>query len=69
MTKFKRISIIALVLNAVMLSAMVAQDYNLPLTMEGLNHTTNTSVLSKSLGGVTIPLQKDISLMFANLQA
>ena len=66
MTKLKRISINALVLNAAMVCAMVAQDYNLPLSMEGLNHTTNTSVLSKSLGGMTIPLQKDVSLMFAN---
>jgi opacity protein-like surface antigen len=66
MTKLKRISIIALVLNAFMVNAMVAQDYNLPLSMEGLNHTSNTSILSKSLGGVTIPLQKDVSLMFAN---
>jgi hypothetical protein len=66
MTKLKRISINALVLNAAMVCAMVAQDYNLPLSMEGLNHTSNTSILSKSLGGVTIPLQKDVSLMFAN---
>ena len=66
MTKLRRISINALVLNAVMVCAMVAQDYNVPLSMEGLNHTTNTSILSKSLGGVTIPLQKDVSLMFAN---
>jgi hypothetical protein len=66
MTKLKNISIITLVLNAVIVCAMVAQDYNLPLSMEGLNHTANTSVLSKSLGGVTIPLRKDVSLMFAN---
>ncbi len=66
MTKLKRISIDALVLNAAMVCTMIAQDYNLPLSMEGLNHTTNTSILSKSLGGVTIPLQKDVSLMFAN---
>jgi len=66
MTKLKKILINTLVLNAVIAYAMVAQDYNLPLSMEGLNHTTNTSVLSKSLGGVTIPLRKDVSLMFAN---
>ena len=66
MTKLKKISITTLVLNAVIVCAMVAQDYNLPLSMEGLNHTTNTSVLSRSLGGVTIPLRKDVSLMFAN---
>jgi len=66
MTKLKKTSIVTLVLNAVIVYAMVAQDYNLPLSMEGLNHTTNTSVLSKSLGGVTIPLRKDVSLMFAN---
>jgi hypothetical protein len=66
MTKLKKISINTLVLNAVLVCAMVAQDYNLPLSMEGLNHKTNKSVLSKSLGGVTIPLRKDVSLMFAN---
>ncbi|HTY37431.1 MAG TPA: hypothetical protein VMH23_09985 [Bacteroidota bacterium] len=66
MTKLRTLSINTLVLNAVIVYAMVAQDYNLPLSMEGLNHTTNTSVLSKSLGGVTIPLRRDVSLMFAN---
>jgi hypothetical protein len=47
-------------------SDLVAQDYNVPLSMEGLNHTANTSILSKSMGGVAIPLQKDVSLMFVN---
>ena len=66
MTTLKRISINALVLNAVMICSLVAQDYNLPLSMEGINHSTNASILSRSLGGVTIPIQKDVSLMFSN---
>jgi hypothetical protein len=66
MIKNKKYSIVVLVLNAILVCGLFAQDYNTPLTMEGLNHTTNTSVLSKSMGGVTIPLQKDVSSMFAN---
>jgi hypothetical protein len=66
MIKIKKHSIIAIVLNAMLVCGLFAQEYNTPLTMEGLNHTTNASVFSKAMGGVVIPLQKDVSLMFAN---
>lgn len=44
----------------------ISQEYNSPLAMQGLNHTTNASVLSRALGGVTIGLKNDVSLMFSN---
>jgi hypothetical protein len=34
--------------------------------MEGLDHTSTFSVLSKSMGGVTLALKNDVSLMFDN---
>jgi opacity protein-like surface antigen len=43
-----------------------AQDYNTPLSMQGLNHTTDPSVASRALGGITITLKNDVSLMFSN---
>jgi long-subunit fatty acid transport protein len=66
MTKLKRISIITLVFNTMLVCGLFAQAYNVPLTMEGLNHVSNASVVSQAMGGVTIPLQKDISIMFVN---
>ena len=66
MTKLKRTSIAIFALNALFVCSVFAQYYNVPLTMEGLDHTSNSSALSKSMGGVTIPLQQNISLMFAN---
>ncbi len=44
----------------------IAQDYNLPLTMQGLSHTTNPSVPSRALGGATFGLRNDASVMFSN---
>jgi hypothetical protein len=44
----------------------IAQGYNLPLTMQGLDHTTNPSVASRALGGTTIGLRNDASVMFTN---
>ncbi|RPI06184.1 MAG: hypothetical protein EHM64_03915 [Ignavibacteriae bacterium] len=66
MIKFKRISISAFVLSIGLVYGLFAQGYNVPLTMEGLNHSSNPSIMSKAMGGVTLSLQRDISLMFAN---
>lgn len=66
MTKLKTISLALVVLTALLYCGALAQENLAPLTLEGLNHQTNSSVLSRSMGGVTIPLQKDVSLMFAN---
>jgi opacity protein-like surface antigen len=66
MKQFKRNSIAAFALNAMLIFGLSAQQYNVPLTMEGLNHTANSSVVSKGMGGVTIPIQQDVALMFAN---
>jgi long-subunit fatty acid transport protein len=66
MRKLQLISIAIFALIALFVGSATAQYYNVPLTMEGVDHTSNGSVLSRSMGGVTIPLQKNISLMFAN---
>jgi hypothetical protein len=66
MTKLKSISIAVFVLTALSICSVFAQYYNVPLTMEGLDHTYNASVMSRAMGGVTIPLQQNLSLMFAN---
>jgi Outer membrane protein transport protein (OMPP1/FadL/TodX). len=43
-----------------------AQGYNTPLTMQGLNNTTNVSATSRAMGGITLSLKNDVSVMFAN---
>ncbi len=43
-----------------------AQAYNTPLTIQALNHTTNASVISRSLGGLTLSSQNDVTTMFSN---
>jgi long-subunit fatty acid transport protein len=43
-----------------------SQGYDAPLTMQGLNHTTNPSVISRGMGGVMLSLNNDASAMFAN---
>jgi hypothetical protein len=50
----------------VFLEAALAQEYNTPLTMQGLNHTTDASVASRAMGGVTLTLKNDASVMFSN---
>lgn len=44
----------------------IAQDYNLPLTMQGLNHTAEPSAVSRAMGSTTIALKKDVGVMFSN---
>lgn len=44
----------------------VAQVYNTPLTMQGLNNTTLPSVVSRAMGGVTMTIKNDPSTMFSN---
>jgi opacity protein-like surface antigen len=66
MTQLKRISIAVFALNAMLICGLFAQQYNVPLTMEGFNHTDNGSIISKAMGGVTIPIQQDVALMFTN---
>jgi len=43
-----------------------AQGYDTPLTFQGLSRMTNSSVLSRSAGGIMVGTQRDISLMFAH---
>jgi len=42
-----------------------AQD-GVPLTLQGLTHTSNPSVISRSAGGITIGMRNDVSIMFSN---
>ncbi len=44
----------------------VAQVYNTPLTMQGLNNTTIPSVVARAMGGVTLGIKNDPSTMFSN---
>ncbi|HXF99289.1 MAG TPA: hypothetical protein VNL69_00825 [Bacteroidota bacterium] len=44
----------------------LAQGYGAPLTMQGLDRTTMHSSASRALGGTTLGLTADVSLMFAN---
>ena len=59
------ITTICLLLAAFPASAL-AQAYNTPPAMQGLNNTSEPSVESRALGGVTLMLKNDASLMFAN---
>jgi opacity protein-like surface antigen len=43
-----------------------AQGYNAPLTMQGLNNISLLSAASRSMGGVTLKLRNDASVMFSN---
>ncbi|RPI03954.1 MAG: hypothetical protein EHM64_11555 [Ignavibacteriae bacterium] len=56
----------ALLMILLLFSNLCAQDYNKPITIEALNHTTNSSVISRSLGGLTLSSRNDITTMFAN---
>jgi hypothetical protein len=40
--------------------------FNDPLTMQGLDNNTNYSAVSKALGGTTIGIKNDASVMFSN---
>ena len=44
----------------------LAQGYDDPLTIQGIDHTVLQSAASRAAGGTTIGLQNDIGLMFAN---
>ena len=44
----------------------VAQGYDDPLTIQGIDHTTLQSAASRAAGGTTIGLQNDVGLMFSN---
>jgi opacity protein-like surface antigen len=50
----------------VFMPAAFSQDYNRIPTTEGLNQSTDPSVISRALGGVTLSIKNDVSLMFAN---
>lgn len=47
-------------------STVYAQYYNTPLTVQALNHSTLSSVSSRSLGGLTLFPRNDVSTMFSN---
>jgi hypothetical protein len=66
MRQLTKISIITFALNTLLFCGLLAQQYNVPLTMEGLNHTMNNSAVSSGMGGITIPLQQDVAVMFTN---
>jgi hypothetical protein len=42
------------------------QGYDTPLTIQGVDHSTNPSVASRGIGGVTIGLKNDAGIMFLN---
>lgn len=47
-------------------SPAVAQGFGQPLTIQGLDHFTANSAASKGVGGVTVGMQNDASLMFVD---
>lgn len=51
---------------AALFSNLHAQTYNKPLSIQALNHTTSSSAISRSLGGLTLSSQNDVTTMFSN---
>jgi hypothetical protein len=45
---------------------VIAQGYDTPLTMQGLNQKVLQSARSRAAGGITLGLNGDVSLMFGN---
>jgi opacity protein-like surface antigen len=44
----------------------LAQGYDTPLTIQGLNQTTTHSAASRGAGGITLAVKNDVSIMFTN---
>lgn len=45
---------------------LLAQGYDTPLAMQGVDHTTSYSATSRGTGGLTIGIQNDVALMFSH---
>ncbi len=63
---FRRFSVYPLLLCIPFCTRAVAQGYDNPLTLQGLDHNTLLSAASRAAGGISIGIQNDIGLMFAN---
>ena len=55
-----------LALSLLLAQTTLAQGYDDPLTIQGLDHSTLPSAASRGTGGLTIGIQNDVSLMFSN---
>jgi hypothetical protein len=55
-----------LVLSALLAQCAVAQGYDRPLTIQGVDHYTLHSAASRAVGGTTMGLKNDVGLMFTN---
>ena len=55
-----------LALSLLLAQTALAQGYDDPLTIQGLDHSTLPSAASRGTGGLTIGIQNDVSLMFSN---
>lgn len=66
MTMIKRIFLAAVVLGGAFTAGARAQVYNVPLTAQAINHVTDPSAVSSALGGITLSLRNDVSVMFSN---
>jgi hypothetical protein len=55
-----------LLVAAVVCGQALAQGYDTPLTIQGLDRATLPSAASRGAGGITIGIKNDVSLMFGN---
>jgi hypothetical protein len=58
--------LICLLVSVVNVSFAQGTRFNDPLTMQGLDKNTNNSAVSRALGGTTIGMKNDASIMFSN---
>jgi hypothetical protein len=65
-TTISALSFLCLCLIVFCTGMATAQGYDDPLTIQGIDHTTNPSAMSRSLGGITVGLKNDAGLMFLN---
>jgi hypothetical protein len=56
----------ALCLCLILVQEAMAQGYDTPLTIQGLNRVTKQSAASRGAGEITIGVKNDIAIMFAN---
>jgi hypothetical protein len=58
--------IAAVCLSMVAMQQTLAQGYDTPLTIQGLNQTTTHSAASRGAGGITLGVKNNVSIMFLN---
>jgi len=55
-----------LLISLVLCQCAMAQGYDTPLTIQGLDHATLQSAASRAAGGITIGVRDEPALMFTN---